>query len=292
MKDYFKILGVEQTADDATIKAAYRKLAMQYHPDKNPGNSEAEAKFKEISEAYEAIKDAEKRRAYKAQLEANRFRASQDAFHHSSAHAAYRRASDLDIDEILKDIRRKRFDNGFDAPSDAKNRDIVLTYHITLEESFHGKETELTYNVPGKSSKVLPLKIPAGIEDGIRIRYVGMGDNTMTHVPPGDLYVKISVMRHPTFVRHGANLSTSVTIDYLDAMLGTEVTVPTIEGTQIKVKIPAGIHPGQSLRATGKGMPTGTNSRGDMHIEVVIVPTILNPEQRSLVEQARAKRSS
>lgn len=301
MKDYFKILEIDQTADDAAVKSAFRKLAIQYHPDKNQGNAEAEAKFKEINEAYEHLKDADKRRLHQIDLENHKNRSSKyDAHRANNAYSRYgassRYSSGVDFDEILRDIRRSKYGSDpydrNDPPRDAVNRNIELTYHITLEESFNGKETELSYSLPGKGSKTFKFKIPAGIEDGIKIRYAGKGDDAFKHVPPGDLYVKISVMNHPNFVRHGHNLATSTTIDYLDAMLGTEVTVPTIEGKSIKVKIPAGIHPGKNLRIAGKGMPTGTGTRGDMFLEIVLEPGTLTAEQLDLIELARSKRKS
>jgi molecular chaperone DnaJ len=120
------------------------------------------------------------------------------------------------------------------------------------------------------------------------LRFQGKGDDVMKEVAPGDLYVKINVVAHHTFIRMGYHLVTSVDIDYFDAMLGTEKEIPTIEGGKIKMRVPAGIHPGQSLRAAGKGMPVGNGNRGDMMVEVVFAPSKLTDEQRELVEKARS----
>lgn len=281
MKDYYQILGVQTAADDAAIKSAYRKLAKEFHPDtnKDPG---AEAKFKEIGEAYDVLKDPQKKAQYDAQRNGG-FRGGQ-TFHWSNQPG---QDSYMDLDEILKDIRRSR--NPY--PQDARNRDIVLGYAITLEEAFSGKEADVTYNISGKEPQNIKFKVPAGIQDGIKLRFSGKGDDAMKDVSPGDLFVRIQIVPHHTFVRMGYHLVTSVTIDYLDAMLGTEKEIPTIEGGKIKMRVPAGIIPGQSLRAAGKGMPVSPTQRGDMMVEVVFDPAKLSDEQRELIEKARALRT-
>jgi DnaJ-class molecular chaperone len=287
MKDFYQILGVDKTAEAGTIKSAFRKLAKECHPDKNPGNAEAEAKFKEINEAYETLGDETKRRNYDAQVLAasniNSRTWQQGPFtFHQTVHTG-----DMDLDEILRDIRRSRTGQPMweEAP---RNRDINVTYTITLEEAFKGKDAELTYSLPGKTSQAVKFKIPAGIQDGTRMRFAGGGDSAISGTPPGDLFVRILIAPHQQFIRHGANhLATAIQIDYLDAILGKELDVPTIDGKPIKLRVPAGIHPGQSLRAQGKGMPNANGIRGDMHIEVVITPAILTEEQRKFIEQAR-----
>lgn len=279
MKDYYQILGVQTTAEDAVIKSAYRKLAKEFHPDtnKDPG---AEAKFKEINEAYETLKDANKRAQYDAQRN-NTFRGN--TFRWTNQPDGGQEGF-VDLDEILRDIRRSR--NPY--PQDAKNRDIVLAYAITLEEAFEGKDADVTYNLPGKEGQKIQFKIPAGIQDGIKLRFQGKGDDAMKDVKPGDLYVKIQIMPHHSFIRMGYHLVTSVAIDYMDAMLGAEKEIPTIEGGKIKMRVPAGIHPGQSLRAAGKGMPINGSQRGDMMVEIVFQPSKLTDEQRELIEKARS----
>ena len=282
MKDYYQILGVQTTADDAAIKSAYRKLAKEFHPDtnKDPG---AEAKFKEINEAYETLKDAQKKSQYDAQR-TGAYRGNQ-TFHWSNRPTGgdpY-----MDLDEILRDIRRSR--DPF--PEDAKNRDIVMQYGITLEEAFTGKEAEVKYNLPGKPAQEIKFKIPAGIQEGVKLRFQGKGDDAMKNVKPGDLYVKIIIMGHNDFIRMGYHLVTSTTIGYLDAMLGVDREIPTIEGSKIKMRIPAGIHPGQSLRAAGKGMPMPGGQRGDMMVEVVFEPEKLTEEDRRTLEEIRNKKN-
>jgi DnaJ-class molecular chaperone len=281
MKDYYQVLGVPVTADEAAIKSAYRKLAKENHPDTNPNNKEAEARFKEVGEAYDVLKDANKRSQYDAQRTGG-FRPNPN-FHWSN-----QPRPEVDIEEILKDIRRSR--NPY--PEDARNRDIVLNYTITLEESYTGREAEISYNLPNKETQSIKIKIPAGIQDGIRLRFQGKGDDSMSNVKAGDLYVKINVMPHTTFTRMGHHLVANVNIGYLDALLGTEVEIPTIEGGKIKMRVPAGIHPGQSLRAAGKGMPLGDGRRGDMMVEIAFTPEKLDEEDRQAIEAIRAKRKA
>lgn len=281
MKDFYAILGVSNTADDATIKSAYRKLAKEFHPDtnKDPG---AEAKFKEINEAYETLKDKNKRAEYDAMRLGPR--GPQFTWHtNPNMGGGFHHSSNIDLDEILRDIRRGR---GY--PEDARNRDIILSYTITLEEAFTGKDADISYTLPGKEPQSIQFKIPAGIQDGLKLRFQGKGDDSMAGIKAGDLYVKISVAPHQQFVRMGYHLVTSTVIDYMDAMLGAEREIPTIEGGKINMRVPAGIQPGQSLRAAGKGMPVN-GQRGDMMVEVIFQPSKLNEEQRALIEEARKK---
>jgi curved DNA-binding protein len=286
MKDFYAILGVSPTADEATLKSAYRKLAKEFHPDTNKSQG-AEARFKEIGEAYDTLKDPHKRAAYDRERVRPQPASSSTGPYGWTRHPnPGGRGADIDLDEILRDIRRSR--NPF--PEDARNRDIVLSYAITLEEAFTGKEAEVTYNLPGKEPQKINFKVPSGIQEGIKLRFQGKGDDSMKHVAPGDLYIKIAIIPHHTFIRMGHHLATSITIDYFDAMLGTEKEISTIDGGKIKMKVPAGILPGQSLRAAGKGMPLG-GTRGDMMIEIVFESTRLTQDQKDLIEQARAKKA-
>jgi len=283
MKDYYQILGILPTAGEGDIKTAYRKLAKQYHPDTNKA-ADAEAKFKEISEAYEVLKDAQKRLQYDAQRTGG-YRSNPN-FHWSNQPQP---DPYMDLDEILKDIRRSK--GGF-YPQDAKNRDIVLSYAITLEEAYEGKEAEISYVIPGKDQQAIKIKIPAGIQDGIKLRFQGKGDDSMQGVKTGDLYIKISIIPHTAFIRSGPHIATSVKIGYLDALLGKEVEIPTIEGGMIRMRVPAGIHPGQSLRAQGKGMPIGDGRRGDLMVEVLFEAEKLSEEERVALASMRDKRNS
>jgi len=297
MKDFYAILGVEKTADDTALKSAYRKLAKEYHPDtnKSPG---AEARFKEVSEAYETLKDPQKRAQHDMMMRSGRPGPGPSPTGGSGGAYSWannphfrggQRGPDIDIEEILRDLKRSRGSSPF--AEDAKNRDIVLSYSITLEEAFTGKDADISYNLPGKNQQKMQFKIPPGIQDGIKLRFQGKGDDQMKHVAPGDLYVKVTIVPHHSFIRMGNNLLTSISIDYFDALLGTEKEVPTIDGKRIKMKVPAGILPGQSLRAGGKGMPINPDKRGDMMVEVTFESVKLTLDQKDLIEQARSKKS-
>lgn len=288
MKDFYTILGVDSTADASSIKTAYRQLAKENHPDLKPNDPVAEARFKEINEAYETLKDPTKRAQYDAQR-ASPYSGSRWSNRPEASYQSWNFTGDVDIDSIIRDLHGARGGRGY--YTDVKNRDIMLGYSITLEESFHGKEAEIKYNISGRPTQEFKFKIPPGVHDGIRLRFQGRGDDAIASVAPGDLYIRISIIPHSTFVRMNYNLHTSITIDYLDAILGTEREIQTIEGSKIKMRVPAGISPGQHLRAQGKGMPLPNGARGDMMIEVVIKSSTLSEDQRKLIEQARNLRT-
>jgi DnaJ-class molecular chaperone len=279
MQDHYSTLGVSPTAADPEIKSAYRKLVKEYHPDRNPGMAD---KFHQVQEAYEVLSTPSRRAQYDGQRRSStgspRGQAHYDDFMNTYGH------SGASMEDILRDISRSRasWNHG------AKNRDITMSYSITLEEAFLGKQADINYVLPGGLNKAISVKIPQGVQDGIKLRFQGKGDDAMSGVAPGDLYVKITVIPNSTFVRMGQNLTTSVTIDYLDAILGTDREIPTIDGGRIRMRIPAGITAGQSLRASAKGMIVG-GQRGDMMVEVIIQPGKLNEEQRQLIQQARGK---
>lgn len=287
MKTFYEILGVEKNADDATIKAAYRKLAKEYHPDRNPNDKTAEDMAKAINEAYDTLKDPQKRAAYDYELQP-RSHPSAHSFTWTNNPGGFAGGS-FDLNEILRDLENSQRRGGWQTPP--KNHDIILGYQISLEDAFLGKEAELSYNLDGKETQHIKFKIPRGIHDGVKLRFVGKGDDSLPDIPPGDLYVRISTLPHPTFIRMGYHLSTSIQIDYLDAMLGSEVEIPTIEGGRIKMKIPSGILPGQSLRAAGKGMPTPGDDRGDMMVEIFIESPKLSKDEIQILEELRRKRS-
>lgn len=285
MPNHYETLGVTQTASADEIKSAFKKLAMQHHPDRNGGSEASATKFKEINEAYSTVSDPQKRAQYDAQLRGFNPHAGWQpgpGFNQNQHHNPF----GFDINDVLRDIHRQR---GY--YDDARNRDIVLNYQITLEEAFTGKETELKYNIPGKGTQTLKLKIPAGADDGLRIRYQGKGDDSMKHVTPGDLYVRLSIIPHPTLARMGPHLVTQLTVDYLDAILGCTKEITDIEGNALKLKVPAGVQFGQHIRAAGKGMPI-MGQRGDMMIEINIVAPDLNADQKKQLEKIRSKKKT
>lgn len=285
MKDFYQILGVDSKADDVQIKAAYRRLAKENHPDLKPNDKVAESRFKEINEAYETLRDREKRARYDAE------RSGGGAFRWNNySNTSWTHPADVNLEDIIHDI----FPGGSRGRgfySNARNRDIILGYTITLEEAFKGSEAEVKYNTPGRPTQEIKFKIPPGIQDGVKLRFQGKGEDTLTGVPPGDLYIRVNVAPHPLFVRMNFNLHTCVAVDYLDAILGCDQEIATIDGGQIKMRIPAGISPGQLLRAQGKGMMTPNGTRGDMMVEVLLKPEVLTEEQRKLIEAARNLRT-
>lgn len=284
MKNYYEILGVSETANDAEIKSAYRKLAMEWHPDKHNGDKSAEEKFKEIGEAYDNIKDADKRAAYNYQRKNGGSHNGPYGFR--SAHGpefddAFMRQGPfgfnggfMDIEELLRRHRPVR------------NRDINIQYNISLEDAFHGAEKELTLNTP-TGQRTVKVKFPPGVDHGMRIRLQGQGDSSQKNLPPGDMYIHVSVNNHSRFRREGQNLRTFVEINAIDAMLGSEQIIQSIDGSDIRIKVPAGIQVGNSLRVQGKGMPiVNTSARGDLYVEVHIsIPTNLTEQQRKSLEK-------
>lgn len=275
--DYYEVLGVSKTATQDEIKSAFRKLAMEHHPDKGGD----EAKFREINEAYETLKDADKRSSY------DRFGSAGPQGH------GFRHGMD-DLEEILRasGFRHPFFnmDDFFNAGMRPRNRDVNLNYQISLEDAFTGKQTELSYTINGVSHTV-KLTLPPGVDTGMRFRYTGKGDTSIKDIAPGDLYITVFVQDHPTFLRDGARLGYKLAVDALDAILGWEPIIPTIDGKELKVKVPAGVQHGQILRVPSRGMPVpGGASRGDMLIEVnIVTPQILDPKLKKALEKVRDK---
>jgi molecular chaperone DnaJ len=344
--DFYEVLGVTRTADEKTVKTAFRKLAMQYHPDRNPGDHTAEVKFKEVNAAYECLKDPQKRAAY-------------DRF----GHAAFENGGpggagfSGDFTASMSDI----FDNIFgdfmggrrQGSRSGRERGADLRYNmeIVLEEAFSGKTAEIEVPTkivcktcsgsgakPGSSPKVcttceghgkvraaqgffsiertcptchgrgevisdpclecngagrstekrtLSVNIPAGIEDGTRIRLAGEGEAGLRGGPAGDLYIFLSIKPHEFFQRDGADIFCRVPVSMTTAALGGEVQVPTIDGGKTKVKVPEGSQTGKQFRLKGKGMPVLRSTRvGEMYIQVAVeTPRNLTRRQRELLEE-------
>lgn len=290
---HYQVLGLTSLASADEIKAAYRKLAMQYHPDRNPGDAVAEQKFKEISAAHDILKDPEKKGKYDTELNdpfgGNGFRTRQQQPHDFSD---WGRSHGPNYDEILKDIYKRRGQNPGQRYTyeGVKNKDITLEYNITLEDAFHGKETTFKYKVGGES-RSLNLKIPRGIKHGMKIRYEGKGDRSHADVKAGDLFVTISVMEHKHFTREGNDLYVTARVDFLDAMLGGSVSVPTIDGSAIRLRIAEGTPHGKVMRVPGRGMADATGARGDMFVETELVPTQLSEEEKAILRELRDKRN-
>jgi DnaJ-class molecular chaperone len=285
MTDHYTTLGVSESASQEEIKQAYRKLAMQFHPDRNPGNAEAEAKFKEINAAYSEVGEAEARSRYDQQRRGPQ-PGGPGGFGFSFGFGGG------GIDDILDQFFAQHGFRPNRQPQ--RNRDFTFNLHLSLEEAFTGKQTPVQFSANNQNYNI-HVSIPAGVEHGTRIRYQGHGDRSIPNAPPGDLYIHIHILDHQTFKRSGPHLHTDIEVDAFDAVLGCEMEMTCIDGQKISLTIPAGTQPGSTLRLKERGMPlrASGNPRGDCLVSVKIkIPTDLSDEiKRSLREISSARRT-
>lgn len=282
-QDYYEVLGVERTADAATIKKAYRKLAQKYHPDRNPGDKQAEEKFKQITEAYAVLSDAEKRKQY------DRFGDSD--FRQRFSHDDIFR--NVDLGDIFggfagEDLFSQLFGGRPRGPRrPAKGQNYSMQISIPLRLAVQGGERRIDYRNDGRVEQI-KVRIPAGIETGARLRIAGKGGASPSGGPAGDLYLQVEVESDPIFTREGNDLLVRVEIPFSGICLGTSVEVPTLDSPK-RVKVPAGLQPGQKIRLRGFGVAaSGRRPAGDLYAVIeVVVPKSLNKEQRQLIEQLR-----
>ncbi|MGY2050894.1 molecular chaperone DnaJ [Methylobacterium sp. JK268] len=353
-RDYYEVLGVARTASEGELKSAFRKLAMAYHPDRNPGDKDAEIKFKEVNEAYQTLSDGQKRAAY-------------DRF----GHAAFSQGAGgpggpgfgADFGDFMSDIFDTFFGDaragGAPGPGARSGRaggrergaDLRYNLEITLEEAFTGKTetirlpTSVTCEVCAGSGakagskpracptcggygrvraaqgffaiertcpncqgrgeiiddpcaacggagrvtreRTLSVNVPAGVDDGLRIRLAGEGESGLRGGPAGDLYIFLSIKPHPFFQRDGADLFCRVPISMVTAALSGEITVPVIDGSHTTVRIPAGTQTNKQFRLKGKGMPVlRARDVGDLYIQVFVeTPQNLTKRQRELLQE-------
>lgn len=353
-RDYYEILGVQKGADKDEMKKAYRKKAMQYHPDRNPDNAEAENKFKELNEAYDVLKDDQKRGAYD-QFGHAAFEGGMGGGRGGAGMGGFEGGGFTDIfEEMFGDFMGgggQGGRRGGGRSGAARGNDIRANLEITLEQAFKGTKAKIRVPTmescdrcegvgaePGtqpetctgcgghgkvrvqqgfftierpcptcggagraikdpckncsgagrlRKEKKLEVQVPAGVEDGTRIRLSGEGEAGARGGPTGDLYVFVSVKPHRFFKRNGANLHCRVPISMVDAAVGGSVEVPLIDGKKNKVAIPAGTQGGTQLRMKGKGMSVlRSQSRGDMYIEVAVeTPVNLSKKQKDLLQE-------
>lgn len=298
-KDYYKVLGVNKSATQEEIKKAYRKLAVKYHPDKNLGNKEAEKQFKELAEAYEVLKDPEKRKKYD-QLGVN-WKHFQEAGGRSNDFdwARYtagsggrgRRTSTFETE--FGDIFGGGFSDFFESifggagfghgySASAAGQDVKADLNISLEEAFHGGYK--TFSINGEK---LRIRLKPGVRDGQTLRLKEKGAPGRRNGPRGDLYITIRIDVHPLFQRKENDLYYELPVDIYTAILGGKINIQTLHGP-VKITIPAGTANGKVLRLKGKGMPAGT-AHGDLYVTVnVQVPMHLSEEEISLFKQLRA----
>ncbi|HIG21644.1 MAG TPA: molecular chaperone DnaJ [Henriciella marina] len=349
-QDYYEVLGVSKDVDAKALKSAYRKLALKYHPDQNPGDDAAEAKFKEVGEAYAILSDPEKRAAY-------------DRFGHAAfdgggaGPGGGNPFGQGDPGDIFENIFSQVFGGGFGGGGRRRNgpargNDLRYDLEISLEDAFTGKDTEITLPTavdcgtcegsgaePGTSpetcptcqgagrvraqqgfftmertcarcsgrGKVIPnpcktcggagqvreertlqVKIPAGVESGMRIRLAGEGEPGLNGGPKGDLYIFIDVSEHDIFERDGPNLYCPAPVPMVTAALGGEIEIPTIDGGRARVTVPEGAQTGRKLRLRGKGMPSlrGSGHGGDLFVEMIVeTPCNLSARQKELLRE-------
>jgi molecular chaperone DnaJ len=344
-QDYYETLGVNRNASAAELKAAYRELAKKHHPDRNPGDDSAEHRFKEISEAYEVLKDDERRAAY-------------DRF----GHAAFETGPgargpggfDFNFASGFADIFDEmfgEFTGGRRGRASSRGADLRYNLQVGLEEAFSGKTTEIrvptsvlcdgcqgsgaeagsspvtcsscqghgriraqqgfftvertcpscqgagrVIEKPCQScrgagrvqkTKTLQVNIPAGVEDGTRIRLAGEGEAGLRGAPPGDLYIFLAIAPHKLFRRDGTDIYCQVPIPMTTAALGGNIEVPSIDGSRARVSVPAGAQTGQRFRLKGKGMSVlRSHARGDMYIHVSVeTPVNLTKRQQELLRE-------
>lgn len=289
-KDYYAVLGVSRTATEKEIKSAYRKLAKQYHPDTNPDNPKAEAKLKEINEAYEVLGDPKKRANYDRTGMAE----PPPGFGPQPGGGQYTQTGVPDdmsgiFETLFGGFRRQAASPpprpggfGFNVPN--AGSDIEQQVMITLAEAYTG-----TTRLVSRQGRTVRVNIPAGAADGTRVRLAGEGDPGLNGGQAGDLYLIIAVEPHPAFIRTGDDLAVEVRVDAFTAMLGGETEVPTLT-RPVKLRIPAGSQSGTRLRLGGKGMPAlrQPDQYGDLYARILItVPERLTDEQRAAVEHLR-----
>jgi len=280
------------------MKRAYRKLAMKYHPDRNPNKKEAEERFKEINEAYAVLSDKEKRKQY------DNFGA--DGFRQRFTQEDIFRG--FDFDEILSGVfggrgrREFRFGGGrggFDfgdlfggsygnqdvGRKPQKGEDILYELMISLEEAASGGEKRISYRKDGKVEEV-SVKIPKGIPAGKKLRLAGKGMEGKKGGPPGDLYLQISIQEHPIFTREEDDLIVEKEVSFSEAVLGNSVEVPTLEGTK-KIKVPPGTQSHTKMRLKGLGIPhLQKEGRGDEYVKVIVkIPKRVSEKAKSLIQE-------
>jgi len=311
-KDYYDTLGVSRKATDKEIKTAYRKLARQHHPDANPGDKQAEERFKEITEAYEVLKDADKRAKYdmlgsnwKAGAE---FRPPPDFggfsfdFGDLSGFGGRGPFRGGGGGSAFSDFFDTLFGQTFSAeggpagtgpgagprggPRSNRGQDQEAEIELTLDELVHGTARNIQISGPGLKPKTLEVKIPAGLRAGKKVRVPGEGGISMDGGTRGDLFLKINVKPHPYYTIDGDNLITDLPISPAKAVLGGEATVQTMDGP-VTIVVPPGSQSGRLLRLRGKGLPKyKQEGKGDHLVKLkLVLPSDLSPEERELYEK-------
>lgn len=289
-RDYYATLGVERTASPDAIKRAYRKLARKYHPDVSK-EANAKERFQEVSEAYETLRDKEKRAAYDSLGSGFRqgqdFRPPPDWFDRFGGGGRAEDLHGVDLGELFESMglfgRAQRRSGGFGRRGTFPGEDYEVPVRLSLEEAYRGAER--TVQLDNGSS--FTARIPRGATDGQRLRLRGKGGPGMNGGPPGDLYLQIALDPHPLYRASGHDLELEVPVAPWEAALGAQVEVPTLEG-RVTMKVPPGSRAGQKLRLSGKGLPKPSGGAGDLYAVLnIAVPATLTDRERALFEQLR-----
>jgi molecular chaperone DnaJ len=346
-QDYYELLGVTRGADDASIKAAYRRLAKEHHPDRKNGCKESEARFKAINEAYDVLKDPQKRAAY------DRF--GKAAFQNGGGHDPFGNAGFEGFSDIFSTIFGEFMDPRGARQNAARGADLRYDMELTLEEAFTGAEKTINVEALSKcdkchgrgctrsdhcasacqtcggmgkvraqqgffvvergcptcrgsgevitdpcanchgegralSQRKMSVKIPAGVDEGTRIRVAGEGEAGVRGAASGDLYLFVHMKRHAIYAREGTTLVAECPISFTTAALGGAIELPGVDGKPVEIKIPAGVQSGEQLRHRGSGMSVlNGRGRGDMVARILVeTPTHMTKEQKKLLEEFRA----
>jgi len=309
-KDYYKILGVSKNATEVEIKKAFRKLAVKYHPDKNKGDKAAEEKFKEINEAYAVLSDPEKRKQYDTfgSTEFHKHYSQEDIFKNfdfgnifqdlglggdifSRVFFGGRRSAGVGFEDILGQMFQTG-SGGFGTSdtyhfegTGAKGQDLLMELQLTPHEMIHGARKTISINTSSGPERIT-IRVPKGVAPGKKIRITGKGK----HGPGGrgDLYLLIKPLIEPRFRIKGNDVEIDHYLKFSEACFGAKVEVPTVEGSKVRLTIPAGARCGQKLRLRNKGLPSGSGARGDQYVRLLIdVPKHMSPKQTKVVEELR-----
>lgn len=295
-KDFYTVLGLARGASPDEIKRAYRKLAMKYHPDKNPNDKKAEELFKEATEAYETLSDPKKREMYDQFGFAGEPRfagagasGGGPGFGGFGQHQGFGDADSFN--DIFGDIFGDVFGGraGYRQSRKARGADLRYTLNINLEDSAMGTEKVISFvrQKAGRDDTAkLSVRVPAGVRQGQRLKLSGEGDSPAQGGTPGDLYVIINIQEHPLFKREDDDLLLEAPVSFLDAILGSQIEVPTLTG-RVVIKIPPGTHSGQTFRLKGRGFPkSGGFGSGDMLIRILVdTPAELTEKQKDLLNE-------
>ena len=291
-KDYYQVLGISRSASADEIRAAYRKLALKYHPDRNPGDKQAEEKFKEMNEAYQVLSDPQKRARYdqlgSAYSSYQRGGGQPGGFDWGQWYTNSAGGQQVNFDDLFgggggaggfSDFFSAIFGGMAGAETQGRRApQYEQPVSISLQEAYEG-----TARMLETGGRRLQLKIPAGAKTGTKVRVAG-------GAPDGsDLYLKVAVQDDPRFEREGADLYAPVSVDVFTALLGGEVEVPTMTG-RVKLTIPPGTQAEQKFRIAGRGMPQLRNpeTKGDLYVQVKLrLPKNLSPEQKALIQKVR-----